>query len=410
MRSVRFTDRIFYAIFVTTMQNESLYIFNPQHDLALANYSPFYHAPQSAITFAQDLALLPLWYGSTYADIVAEQADLIWLNEQKKHFSQLENKNTNISTEYKLIHPWGWDPEVRYKLLQLGISPSCLPSYKMLQKIKTLSHRQLATDGMLYLKSKIQAIEFPIPATQLNTLDAIFEFTQKYPEIVLKAPYSGSGKGLYWSKGELTESLAGWCKHTIAKQGCVMGEEALQNIQDFAMEFYSDEHENIIFSGYSLFQTDKGGIYKSNLLLSNEAIESLLENYVTTDTLQQIQLHLIEFFKTNIAGYYQGYFGVDMFIYKQVDGTFAVNPCVEINLRMTMGMVARLFYDRFVKYPQKGIFTIEHSSTKRELLEKQQQLMRQFPLSLKDDKIEAGYLSLCPITETTHYCASVIIN
>ena len=88
----------------STMNNKSLYIFNPQHDLALANYSPYYHAPKSAITFAHDLALLRLWYASTHADIIAEKADLSWLNEQKKRFNQLVNINTNNSAEYTHIH------------------------------------------------------------------------------------------------------------------------------------------------------------------------------------------------------------------------------------------------------------------------------------------------------------------
>ena len=392
------------------MNNKSLYIFNPQHDLALANYSPYYHAPKSAITFAHDLALLPLWYSSTHADIVAETPDLNWLDEQKKRFNQLVNINTKNSAEYTHIHTWGWDPEVRYALLQLGVSPTCLPSDGALNKIKELSHRQLAAEGMFYLRNAIKTIEFPEPAMRFNTLDTIIEFTQKYPEIVLKAPYSGSGKGLYWNKGPLTESLAGWCKRTIAKQGCVMGEEALQKIQDFAMEFHSDEQGHILFSGYSLFETNDAGIYKSNILLSNEAIERALECYISIDTLHSIQQHLIDFFETNIAGHYQGYFGVDMFIYKQVDGTFAINPCVEINMRMTMGMVARLFYDRFVELGKKGTFTIEHGLTKGELLTKHELLTNQYPLIINDGKIEKGYLSLCPINEKTFYSASVIIN
>lgn len=390
--------------------DKSLYIFNPQHDLALANYSAYYHAPKSALTFAHDLALLPLWYAPTQSDIVAETTDLDWLREQKVHFNQLVNISTKNTDEYKRVDTWGWDPAVRYTLLQLGVSPSYLPSDKALDKIKELSHRQLAAEGMSYLKNTIKTIEIPDPAVRLSTLDSIIEFTQKYPEIVLKAPYSGSGKGLYWNKGTLTESLAGWCKRTIAKQGCVMGEEALQKVQDFAMEFHSDEQGHIVFSGYSLFQTDDAGIYKSNMLLSNKAIECAFNRYIAVDILRTIQHHLIDFFETKISGYYEGYFGVDMFIFKQTDGTFTINPCVEVNMRMTMGLVARLFYDRFVELGKQGTFTIEHGLTKGELLTKHQFLSNQYPLIIKDSKIEAGYLSLCPINETTCYGASVIIN
>ncbi|MCB9071392.1 MAG: hypothetical protein H6543_02855 [Prevotellaceae bacterium] len=392
------------------MHKPSLYIFNPQHDLALANYSPYYQAPKSAIIFAHDLVLLPLWYASTHADIIAETADLNWLSEQKKRFNQLVNINTKNSAEYQYIQTWGWDPGVRYNLLQLGVSQTCLPSDEALNKIKELSHRQLAADGMLYLQNTLRDINFPEPAVRLSTLDAVMNFTTKHPEIVLKAPYSGSGKGLYWNKGSLTKSLSGWCKRTIAKQGCVMGEEALNKIENFAMEFYSNEQGHIVFSGYSLFQTDDGGIYKNNFLLSDKAIESVLERYIALDTLHSIRHHLIEFFETKIAGHYQGYFGVDMFIYKQVDETFAINPCVEINMRMTMGMVARLFYDHFVKLGKQGIFTIEHGLTEGALSKKHEILTNKYPLIVKDSKIESGYLSLCPINDGTFYSVSVIIN
>ena len=83
------------------MHKPSLYIFNPQHDLALANYSPYYQAPKSAIIFAHDLVLLPLWYASTHADIIAETADLNWLSEQKKRFNKLVNINTKNNAEYQ---------------------------------------------------------------------------------------------------------------------------------------------------------------------------------------------------------------------------------------------------------------------------------------------------------------------
>ena len=39
---------------------------------------------------------------------------------------------------------------------------------------------------------------------------------------------------------------------------------------------------------------------------------------------------------------------------------YRVHPCVEINMRMNMGVVARLFYDRFVAPGSKGCFAVEY--------------------------------------------------
>ena len=40
-----------------------------------------------------------------------------------------------------------------------------------------------------------------------------------------------------------------------------------------------------------------------------------------------------------IAPHYDGPLGIDMMFYKNENGEIALNPCVEVNLRMTMGMV-----------------------------------------------------------------------
>ena len=49
------------------MRNE-IYLFNPENDMALANFTPYYKAPSEIIRMANDLSVLPAWYapeGST---------------------------------------------------------------------------------------------------------------------------------------------------------------------------------------------------------------------------------------------------------------------------------------------------------------------------------------------------------
>lgn len=41
---------------------------------------------------------------------------------------------------------------------------------------------------------------------------------------------------------------------------------------------------------------------------------------------------------------------------------FRIHPCVEINLRMNMGVVARFLYDRYVRSDSTGRFVIDSSS------------------------------------------------
>lgn len=39
-----------------------LYLFNPEHDMALANFTPYYQPPQEIVRMGEELSYLPLWY------------------------------------------------------------------------------------------------------------------------------------------------------------------------------------------------------------------------------------------------------------------------------------------------------------------------------------------------------------
>lgn len=42
-----------------------MYLFNPENDLALANFSANYMPPASAVRMARELTLLPIWYAGS---------------------------------------------------------------------------------------------------------------------------------------------------------------------------------------------------------------------------------------------------------------------------------------------------------------------------------------------------------
>lgn len=56
------------------MTGKRLYIFNPEHDLALASGESHYMAPASARQMASDLALLPVWYAGDGNAVLAPSA------------------------------------------------------------------------------------------------------------------------------------------------------------------------------------------------------------------------------------------------------------------------------------------------------------------------------------------------
>lgn len=383
-----------------------VYYFNPNHDLATANGSENFKAPESAVSLADDLSLLPCWYAEAGSTIISDV----------KFSDAINPLSLNVNTvptfvSHKLeatqIVPWGWDAAVRKFFLQNGLAASSLPSEEMIQKYKNLSHRRLAGEAMNFLRERaLFPDSIPSAAAELHTLDDVKLFAKTHNEIVLKAPWSGSGKGIFWSTGDLTASIAGWCRRVIEKQGSIMAEKAYDRVQDFAMEFKVVDNK-VEFAGYSLFYTEGGGIYRGNRLMSNDNILKELTRWVDVDYLEWIKMNLLEFLTAEVAPYYSGYIGVDMFVLRDNE-KFYVNPVVEINLRMTMGMVARIIADRYVDSGARGWFMIDHLPPGVMLMDHKKRMLRQ-PMEIKDAKFTRGYLSLCPINENTVYRATVIL-
>lgn len=101
-------------------------------------------------------------------------------------------------------------------------------------------------------------------------------------------------------------------------------------------------HEGIDFIGYSLFES-KNGAYNKNILASNEDIEEIIARYIPQDTLIAMREDLISILADALVGHYEGFLGVDQMICQTDSPVFI--PVSEINLRMTMGLVARNQYD-----------------------------------------------------------------
>ncbi len=388
-----------------------LYLFNPDHDLALANGDENFNLPRSARSFAGDLACLPIWYASPESVVLGLLSDRSWMGEMQALFPQLASVSVKLHPDFSTIEalfPWGWDAVVRKGLIVQGAGNHLLPEASRLGDIRRLSHRGTAVRAMHFFREDASIADLLPPPAQLLSAGDVEAFAAHYSKVVFKAPWSGSGKGLCWSSGAISKNTQGWCLHIAEKQGCVVGEEVYDKVQDFAMEFccYGGK---VSFAGYSLFHTDNG-VYKSNELMSDEAILNLLTTeWLTENALITAQNRLLSFIEREIAPFYEGFLGVDMFIFQQ-EGKFRFHPCVEINLRMTMGCVARVFYDHFVQSPETGRFYIDHFPLSESLRNDHLQRQSSFPLQVTEGRITRGYLSLSPVTESSRYRARVEIG
>jgi hypothetical protein len=156
--------------------------------------------------------------------------------------------------------------------------------------------------------------------------------------MVLKAPWSSSGRGLrFVTLDTFTPQVKGWLRHLLEAQGSVMAEPFYDKEKDFGMEFFVTETGEIRYDGLSLFHTANGA-YTGNILATESLKREMISRYLSLNLLDTVKEKVKQELKTVFKDKYVGPFGIDMMIVK--GEKFGLHPCVEINLRRTMGHVA----------------------------------------------------------------------
>ena len=390
---------------------KALYLFNPENDMALASGSPYYMLPASIKKMAQDLSALPAWYASVESDVLlAEKRQVSWMETT---FSSLLDVGltTELSPIYNKVCPWGWNASLIRRLKEGGVEEGALISDDRMREIRHLSGRWTSVEMLPRLRVDGTMGE----SFLVDSPEGVKSFLASHEGgfsscrgILLKSPWSGSGKGIRMVVDGLDDSTSGWVKRVVASQGGIVVEPHYDKVVDFAMEFFSDGKE-MRFVGYSLFETDKRGIYKGNVLTSDEDIENRLSVYVSTGCLRAVREKCQEELGRTFVGKYVGYLGVDMMVCRQGEA-YAVHPCVEINLRMNMGVVSRLLYDKFVCQGSQGSYLMEYYPKPGEALLFHREMMGKYPTELESGRIKSGYLSLTPVFEDTAYQIFILLK
>ncbi|MCD8166460.1 MAG: hypothetical protein LUE93_10275 [Bacteroides sp.] len=133
--------------------------------------------------------------------------------------------------------------------------------------------------------------------------------------------------------------------------------------------------------------TDGKGAYVGNMLLASEQIEAWLAGYVGKRNLRLLHQEIVPLLSAEIGPYYQGPFGVDMMICRFNEKPFfRILPCVEVNLRMNMGMLTRTFCDRFVQPGHSGEFFVDSFEDPAQLALLHKQLKESYPLRVEQGK------------------------
>ncbi|MBR5478168.1 MAG: hypothetical protein IKV19_06985 [Bacteroidaceae bacterium] len=384
-----------------------LYIFNPENDLALADGSFNYCPPPAAMCIAKDLASLPLWYAGKDDAVFLSNGHLQFRDTMATMFELPCAYATSMKSAVTALSPWGWSAQMRHRFFKaMGFGKDLLPSDAEIERMRNLSSRVLTIDVLTELRAA--GIDTPPLPRYMNNLADVITFVEGHERCVVKAPWSGSGKGIMWGIGHAEEPLVHFCKGVIRRQGGVVCEHFLNVKQEFAMEFYADV-AGVQFVGYSLF-TAENGAYQGNMLAPDDDIEEVLTAYISKEKLAAAREALCGIMQKQLSGSgYCGYFGIDMMLYDNGDGC-RLNPCMEINLRMNMGVVSRIFYDRFVACGRKGIYRVRFFKQPGEAYSFHMQMQAAHPLVVENSRVVGGYMSLVPVTPENRYVAYVTIG
>lgn len=400
--------------------------------MALANNTPYYKMPAEIGRMADDLAVLPAWFAACLSgrEGVAGQVDspffpsvgMAWqrrgtdasltvkvaamndvelLRKQSQGGLALPNVDWTDKWLKGNYHPWGWNKALVHRLRESGIAAESLPAEEQLARYRVLAGRQQCVEVLQTFVGKHGICG---EAKVCRSFEEVKQGLQQTGQAILKAPWSGSGRGLVrLSWDTLTDSVAGWVARILRTQGYLMLEPLYDKVCDFAMEFLAMGNGEVRFAGYSFFDTDTHGNYKANWLATNQAIEQRLCTWVTADVLQEVRDTLVAVLSGLLGTSYSGYLGVDMMVCRTEDG-YRVHPCVEINLRMNMGVVSRLITDTYLAPSVQGWYVVEHYGADGEALEAHKQLSAAHPVRLTaDGRLQSGYFSLTPVKPGTRY-------
>lgn len=342
-----------------------LHVFNCDNDMALASNSPGYTPPASITKMMSEMALLPTRWAKQGDGVLCLSQDepaksRVWIvdkpSPKTEDWTQLEDigqgRFTTLESVLPIvseIRPWGWSHAIRHRLTCAGIPERLLPSKEQIETIRQLSSRRNAVEMLARLTNRPHTDKttqefssdekthniFVGESRYCQSEDEVEQLLAQWQKTILKAPWSGSGKGLRYGQGGREDTLAGWYRRIISQQGGVVVEPFYNKTADFAMEFFCHRTGEVTYKGLSVFENHPNGTYSSNHLWSEEQKMQWLSKYVPLHAITFLQKELETQLSQMIGTSYCGPLGVDMMI---IDGRY-IHPCVEINLRTTMGYV-----------------------------------------------------------------------
>jgi hypothetical protein len=402
-----------------------IYLFNPTCEYAVANGNASWQPNRLLQKMEEDLGAIPLFFGQPNDVVLVKKlpppkylASLEKIGITPPRFIQISEiaKNEFFPDEPKnRLLPWGWSPAA-HRLLK-PLKDSCSedfkksPVFNWKPEYREIYSRKFAREILKRLLPELPS-EKVLPSHLVpeicTTRTDLEKRIHRWGKIMVKAPWSSSGRGLQQvTKIPVVEKVWEKLLGIINDQEYAIAEPLLDKVLDMGFSFKLNQGK-VNYLGISRFITDNKGQYQGNYLNGwPTGLDSKVLHFAKSLPEMMVEPLQKAIETSLLVEYYEGNFGVDMLIFRDETGNLRVNPCLEINVKQTMGLLS-LHLEKLISPNKKGTFKTFYQSGKS-FLEFQERMQEEHPLAISENQIQSGFFPLTPATQSSRFGAYLLI-
>lgn len=401
-----------------------IYYFNPTCEYAVANGHTSWQPNLLLQKMEEDLGTLPLYFAQPKDVVLVRKLPPPEFSETLKKASVGVPEFYDVSRELSessflqaprnRILPWGWSPAAHRLLNPLKQTSSekfkQSPVATWKDEYRDIYSKKFALDILIKILPLLppELVTEPGQVPQIcKTKQQIEALLGEWGALMVKAPWSSSGRGLQRvTKTPVVPKVWDKLLGIINDQGYAVVEPYLDKVLDMSLQFRLVNGE-ISFIGISRFFTDEKGQYQGNYLNGWPHFIGREETEFAESVTGILVPHLTSILEKSILSkYYEGNFGVDTLIFRDKKGDLRINPCLEINVKHTMGLLS-LQLEKLLAPGRQGIYKICYNKgisfqTYAEAMKKR------FPPEFKDNYIASGFMPLTPAVADSMFGACII--
>ena len=365
-----------------------IFVYNPTCEMAVANGLAGYCPPKRLQVFESELASLLMFAAEQGDAVVAEPLDdelvsvLTTLSAPMPQFMSQEQARQMLRSGNYTLQPWGSSKSVFHTY---GVDNDFGDAQRMLHsRLSSVEiERHCISDDAFFVNANPQIIRSMGDFARAQEM-----FSGQF---VVKSLWSSSGRGVVKTDSfPEHEYYERWAAARLRADGAFVVEPLLSKVSDVAFLYYIDDDATVSFLGYNVFASDSAGRFGRELIHQyDKSLSEWLSNYIQ----QIVDVHANALINSGINKKYRGYLGFDSMLFRDETGALKFRPCVECNLRMTMGNVnigvSKFFAPNTCAWWQIGSYCAENEWNNFACAES-----AKHPLVIENGKIVSGFFRL----------------